>query len=360
MKTEPVIDRGVLMARVREVYRIDLEALTFVPIGQNSCAYRGDVKGGQRYLLKLLGPHPLGWTDPAHLDFYLTLTRVLSERGYPARVVAPVRAADGALWTRCGDGSDAPPLVVYPFVEGHSAGSEWRRSDPALAAVARTLGRMHRDTAELRRVVPAAARHVEGFDVPFERELLASLDALEGGAVPSDPIAEELRRVLVPRRRQVLGYLDRLRELHQIVRAAYPTSDRMVLCHTDVNPFNLLIGGRGDVYLLDWEGARLAPPEQDLRYILTAAAGRTDFAMAHYEDEFGPATIGADVLAFYKYHRPLFEIAYYCRRILAPDANATQRRSDLREIVDGVVAWWDQLPADVAALTAVIAGRARS
>ncbi len=354
MKSRPAVDEAALRMEVHNQYGLRTVDLSFLPVGQNSSAYVAAADDGRRYLLKLFGPHPLGWSGPAHLDYYLELTCILSERDYPARVVAPVPTVTGRLWTWWDSAPGAPSalrLALYPFIEGRAAGSDWRASDHTLKAVAQTLGRMHRDTDDLRARVPALVRHAESFDVSFERELLANVATLEHQAAPPGPVVEELRRRLLPERGRILAYLQRARELSSLARAAYISADRMVLCHTDVNPFNLLIGRDGEVYLLDWEGAKLAPPEQDLRCLLGADAARNALALTWYAGEFGPVLPNADVLAFYEYRWPLFELAYYTSRILADETSEEQRRSDLQEIEEDVLSWWDELPAQVVQLS---------
>jgi spectinomycin phosphotransferase len=258
--------------------------------------------------------------------------------------VAPRPARSGALWTRFA----GLPCVLYDVVPGRRAGNPGRWADATLAAVAEALGRLHRDTAALAAAVPAARRHAEAFDLGFEDTLWTLLDALEAGRVPEGPApgaaAElrgawaEARETIPPLRGAIRSRMTRLRALRDRARAAHPDGARMVLCHTDVNGDNVLVDDAGAVALLDWEGAKLAPRELDVRYVLDP--GRLDLALGAYERGAGPVRLDVDVLAFDLYRRPLFELRWYLGRALAPAAAPAQRVADLREAAAHARGWW--------------------
>jgi aminoglycoside phosphotransferase (APT) family kinase protein len=76
----------------------------------------------------------------------------------------------------------------------------------------------------------------------------------------------------------VAAYLDRMRAMSEVVgrtdlvtaadrlAATAPAPGRMVLCHGDLHPFNLLIDDAGTVTVIDWSAAILAPAEYDLAF----------------------------------------------------------------------------------------------
>ncbi len=45
-----------------------------------------------------------------------------------------------------------------------------------------------------------------------------------------------------------------------------PRQRRLVVCHGDLHPFNLLTDGDGNVTVLDWTGAAIAPPAYDVAF----------------------------------------------------------------------------------------------
>jgi aminoglycoside phosphotransferase (APT) family kinase protein len=136
--------------------------------------------------------------------------------------------------------------AVMDFVDGAPMlagldGAGAVRQFPALfrhlpRRLADTMASIHRvDPEPVARRVRAAAPGV-AFTVD---EVLAHLEA---GAV-AEP--------------WLVGALGRL-------RAARPSQDGAVLCHGDLHPFNLLAGPGGDLTVLDWTAAAVAPPAYDV------------------------------------------------------------------------------------------------
>jgi thiamine kinase-like enzyme len=54
--------------------------------------------------------------------------------------------------------------------------------------------------------------------------------------------------------------------LIQVVQclALRPILSGSEVCHTDLHGENLMVDDRGNLYILDWETAMIAPPEHDL------------------------------------------------------------------------------------------------
>lgn len=128
-------------------------------------------------------------------------------------------------------------LILFHWIEGCTVGFE-RFPDQILAKLATLVGRLHKSTPQIEWPNPPC----EGFGIPFEGELLKGLEALEGVTSADTSGKRELRRLVLPRRDEILGPLDRLRELQALVRAR---DVERVLCHTDAaqEGYTLCLGG---------------------------------------------------------------------------------------------------------------------
>lgn len=147
-------------------------------------------------------------------------------------------------------------LIVFHFIEGELVGFG-DLPDDVVAKLAGLVGRLHRSTSTLDLVNPL----VEDFRIFFEEALPAGLEALAEPGPGVSAVWRGFQELLLLRRSEIRDYLDRLKELQAIVRARHR---EMVVCHADLHRGNLLLDSRGNLYILDWEGAMLAPPEQDL------------------------------------------------------------------------------------------------
>jgi spectinomycin phosphotransferase len=144
----------------------------------------------------------------------------------------------------------------------------------------------------------------------------------------------ELRELLLPQEDELLSRLDRLRELQALARA----SDReMVVCHTDLHGENLMMDGRSELYIIDWEGAMIAPPEHDL-FFLAGYDTFWDDLLPIYEDEKGPVDLDSNVFGFYYYRRNLEDLTDWIVRILYHNTDYEQDREDLRGIAKDCIA----------------------
>jgi aminoglycoside phosphotransferase (APT) family kinase protein len=101
----------------------------------------------------------------------------------------------------------------------------------------------------------------------------------------------------------------------------------LVICHTDLHGANLLVDPADELYILDWENAMLAPPEQDLFFFAGDERFWTLF-WPNYAREFEGAGLDADTLAFYMYRRGLEDLADWLQRLFAGvDDDETERRA---------------------------------
>lgn len=97
-----------------------------------------------------------------------------------------------------------------------------------------------------------------------------------------------------------------------------------MLCHTDLGGSNLLVDEMGELVLLDWDEALVAPPEHDLQ----AAASSPHFAefLRTYREAGGADELHLDHFAFYLVRRYLEDLAH--RLLLLLDYNTTDAEDE--------------------------------
>ena len=168
-----------------------------------------------------------------------------------ASVVAPVRTIRGHV---VGELGPHYALALYPHIDGVSSRFGPNGSDGERTAVIHELVRLHQSTDLVRTIAP-----IDGRTIPRRSELEASLEALNQQWI-SGPFADRTRELLTHNRvalRQALTRYDRLAEI------VASRQDRWVISHGEPHRANVIMTDHG-VRLIDWETARLAPPERDL------------------------------------------------------------------------------------------------
>ena len=328
MKIELDIDRASLAQRVCQEYEIDIEELTFIPAGEVAYCYIVDCPGGSRYFLKLLSDSRLGRICASGLDFYLPLTRNLHYKGILPNIPYPIKARDGHLETDFG----GQPLVLFNFIDGEVIGFENPLPDDILVKLAKLVGILHKSTPE----IGIELSRVEHFDIIFEEDLVNGLDALDHITSCDSSGKQGLRDLLLPRKAEILGYLDRLKEFQRIVRGI---EKQKVLCHTDLHGGNMIMNDSGELYILDWEGALVAPPEHDL-FAFAWEDRFMDVFFRNYEQEFGSTSLDSSVFGFYYYRRNLEDLTDWIVRILYENTDEEQDEHDLKGIAEDCIEDW--------------------
>ena len=331
MKFESDIDKTALLEKIRREYGTDAVRLTFVPKGEVSYCYIVDCSKNERYFLKLFDNSRLARISVSRLDFYLPLTWNLHFKGLLPNVPYPVKTRDDSFTTNFGDWL----LVLSNFIDGELIGCDSPLSDDLLIKLARLVGVLHRSTSE----IGIEFSHVEQFGIPFESDLINGLDALERVTERDSKGKQALRELLLPRRDDIFGYLKRLRELQKLARAV---GKEKVLCHTDLHGDNLIMDTHGNLHILDWEGAMLAPPEHDL-FFFAWEDRFLDVFLPNYRREFGPVNLDSSVFGFYYYRRNLEDLTDWIVRILYENTDDEQDRIDLEGIVEDCVEGWPYL-----------------
>jgi len=335
-----------LAETVSRAYGLELaEIAPAAARGESAQHYRAVDADGRPWFLKVVLPDRCYPRRPRRLDAALRLTALLRERVHAANIVAPALARDGAPIVWCGDAR----VALFPFVEARPLGARASWPEAALAAVARMAGELQASTGALGHLGPWTER----FELGYERLLARALDGLAAIRPDARPGQQAAREAILPRRRGVVHLVERHRALRAHARRRRP---RLVLCHTDLNGDNLLLDAGGRVHAVDWDDLRLAPPEQDVRYILDPP--RLRLALSAYEDAAGPTPLDADVFGFYFYRRVLLDLAYFACRILTPGRTDTQDAHDLA-IVRSDCFWAldGGLDARIEAMRAALAAR---
>lgn len=325
MKYEPEIDKVGLAATVAGEYGIEVCRFTVVPKGWGSVCYVVECAHGGRYFLKL-APSARTGTAASDPDFYLPLTWTLYQRGLFRNLTYPIPNAQGEFRTEFG----IYTLILFNYIDGTTLEEEDLLSERLLPLLAEAMGRIHASTPDIGIERP----FTDGFELTFEQDLLRGPEVLRLGAAHDRSSTHTLGEILLPREAELRALLERTRELGERVRGLNP---EMVLCHTDLWGANLMLDREGDLYVLDWETALLAPPEHDLFSFVDDA--RFPRLLEVYERSFRPVDLHPDTFAFYILRRNLEDLAAWVLRILEGEHDEEQDMDDLEGVRDSLYQW---------------------
>jgi spectinomycin phosphotransferase len=335
MLVEPDLDRGVLAAALQRHYGVVAGAMRFIPAGETAWCYQVTDERGGRWFLKLARP---GAIEQARAEFALRLGGALADLGLPVPRPRPTRA--GELWRWLG----GLQVTVFEFIDGQPLRDQDLRVPWVARKAARLVAAVHAANPALAVPIP----FVETFEIWTDglRRCLAELHPGAGG------LRAEARALVWPQRTALLGMLERLQALGDAARSR---PREQVLCHGDLIGDNLLGDRGGRLWVVDWDGATLAPRERDLA--LFTGQGFERF-LDDYEGDAGTHDLDPELVAFFLLRRNLDDLVDWLGALLTADRPEEQRRGDL----DGVrwcLSRWDALEARIQDTRLVLARRHR-
>jgi spectinomycin phosphotransferase len=329
MKYEIPLDRKGLIASIHHQYGLEVVRLDFVPQGEVGQHYRATCADQRVFFLTLLGDNRLARLGAARLDFYLSLTSELYEQGLFRQLAPPIRTLAGDLKIAF----EGQPVILYRDIPGQNLMENPIFPTDLPQRTAALIANLHEVTPHLQLKIP----YIEEFTLPFEQALIEGLAALEkiGKLNRSGRLA--LRDLLLPNQELIRGLLGRL---HRLAEQADRLQSDLVVCHTDANLANLILEDGGELFLVDWEGAMLAPAEHDL-FIFTGD-GFSEF-LRYYRQARPRVKLSAVLFAFYFYRRNLEDLTDWIVRILYENTLDEQDQHDLAGVQQDCVAGWPYL-----------------
>ena len=320
MRDDPGLDLGAIAACLAANYGVCVASMAYLPIGYDYAAfvYRVVAEDGAVWFLKIRsGPV----FEPG-----LAVPAALTEAGVP-NVLAPLRTRAGDLWCRLGDFA----AILYPFVPGENAmdagldDGQWRTFGATLRAV-----------------------HDSGLHGRFRDRLAA-----ETFALPSAAVAREVGAVVEAggfagaAARFAAAWRDHAARIEWVLARAGALGRELaarswdpVLCHADIHAANLLVGADGRIYLVDWDGPKIAPRERDLLFVVGSTIARVvePREEALFFAGYGPVAVDPVCLAFYRYERVIEDIGEFGKTILLDPTLSEDARAAAAELAIGNLA----------------------
>ncbi|MEV0803922.1 phosphotransferase [Kribbella sp. NPDC050281] len=229
----------------------------------------------------------------------------LADSGLPG-VPEMIRTTDSGLWSV----HAKKRLTITPWINGVRA-AETGLTDEQWTQYGVLLRRVH-DAEPPPRLRDALPRHSHiDARVPAIAEKLQTRLATQA---PEDEIEEELGAVWKEHEDTITHLLT--------ARPPEPVGPR-VICHGDPHLGNVLVDD--DLHLIDWDDVILAPPEQDLMFML---GGMGDVGPTHPEhlDAFltgyGPHTIDDEAVRYYRHVRAFEDVFTWSDQAITGPDNA--------------------------------------
>ncbi|RKU25869.1 hypothetical protein C6499_14255 [Candidatus Poribacteria bacterium] len=315
MKVDNTFDKTELKESLSSAYALPLQSITFFPEGEDSYGYIVLSENGEKYFAKASTSVP---------NSCLQVASLLRHQCDISGIVAPLETLKGTLsvpWHNF-------QVSLFPFIEGKSRWDLWKVgkdfTDAELSQTAALLATIHGCTD----AVASNNLTVATYDLPLRQELHRVLEAPE--KIPAqNRYQKRLLEAIVQHRSEILQTLERYDSLG---RSASVLQTPFVITHGDPTPGNLIINAENRLYIIDWDGVCLGPPEKDL---VSFTGERFEVVLESYlAERRNPVRLHADIFGFYIYEWTLNEIRDYGTKILFKNNDAQQNEYDWESLQD--------------------------
>lgn len=202
-------------------------------------------------------------------------------------------------------------FLLFDYIEGETVGKNMTHVQ--IIEAADIMAHLHRYGNE----IPVDTKKIrEDFSVPF-------CFSLEHLIVKNFTILpDDVKAILQPCLKQIRSKNNEVISLSEKVKLG---NIKMVLCHTDAHGWNLMQGEH--LFLVDWEGLKLAPAEADLTMFTKKEYWNT--FIEHYYKLCPNFNLDKDTFMFYILRRKIEDIWAFIEGILFDNLSEQQRERDL-------------------------------
>lgn len=299
-----------LIKWLNENYSLDIITVTALPQGAIGDSYVIENSNHEKYFLKIHLTSVLNIDNPHGLDTTLKLTSLFHDKGIN-NVPYPIKRKDGELEGKF----EKYSILITNYIDGHFPVI----TKDVVVNVAELIARIHQVKTN------DANLPTEPFGLSYANELKKYLLTLEKKE-NLDKRQQKLGDLLLSYQAQLNKDLNQLNELCNKVKQKDNT---LVVTHGDLIADNLIKDNIGNVFIVDWDWARLSPPERDLWFFMGEFG--QDFIKT-YKKHNPQQRINLDLLSFYMYKRYIEDIVYWANQILNENIDEAQFQGNLKGI----------------------------
>jgi Ser/Thr protein kinase RdoA (MazF antagonist) len=246
------------------------------------------------------------WTE--NINSYMPILMWLNENtDLQGKIVQPIKTKKNDY--RFDDEENV--FLLFDYIEGETVGKNLTHIQVLEAAD--IMACLHSYGNE----IPVNTEKIkEDFSVPF----CFSLEHLIAENFTSLPV--DVKAILQPCLEQLISKNNEVISLSEMLKVR---NIEMVLCHTDAHGWNLMQGEH--LFLVDWEGIKLAPAEADLT--MFTKKEYWDTFIEHYYKLRPNFNLDKDLFMFYIIRRKIEDIWVFIEGTLLDNLSQQQRERDL-------------------------------
>ena len=197
-------------------------------------------------------------------------------------------------------------IVVSNFIYGKN--DEKQLNKTQLENFAKLLAKIHSSPESLKELI----HHKETFDLSYLKELVEILKIISGNS--KTPFQEKISKLLLKNNSTILDFI---KETIYLSKELKLSRGDLVITHSDPYFLNLM-KVKNEIYLIDWDGIKLGPKEQDIWfYLIKGICNKPFIFLNSYEKIFGEFKLNKNIIHYYIRSRVLEDFYQYLKEILS-------------------------------------------
>ena len=310
----------ILFKHILDNYKIAVKQIKHVPIGEVANSYILFSESKIKYFLKIYPSSRIVDKNVKKRHNSHKIAHFLYHQEGIDQVTYPIKTKTGDFKSLFGD----TVLVIWTFVEGKMANEKKRKTESFLEGLANLLGRIHNSTSNLK----LDSIEKFSFDLEFRKDLLFCIKEATACTTSKDKSFNKLQKLINQYAEVILESLVYIEELS--LKLQDKDEINYVLCHSDPIIHNIIIDSKNKIHLVDWDGAVLAPFEQDIWFYILD--DKFELFFQKYKEASGFKTLDEDIIVFLFYERTLADLTDWIYRILFEEITPDQIKSDFKEL----------------------------
>jgi hypothetical protein len=291
---------------IAKSYGLFINSFDAVVAGEIGESYIVESKERIKYFFKILKKEKVDHIDD--LDASLRLSSYLSSSGITA-ISSPLKTIEGRPMLEYGEYF----FILSNYIDAKRIDVPIPKED--VEKIASAVGALHcLGSAEL-------GLRDEPFDTSYADMLKDQLDTIENSSDAA------LRNLLLSNKERLLRDLA---DLQSFCIAAQGAKKAGVITHGDLIADNMLKDKSGQIYIVDWDTARIAPPERDVWFFLKDDNAREFLSV--YKEVNPDVSFNINIIGFFMYKRYLEDIVYWLDEILTKNISEEQKIANIAGI----------------------------
>lgn len=299
---------------VEKNYKIEILNISYHPVGENGSSYILKSKQG-KFFVKVFAKTSDVYKSIREIKVFIDfLYRIKTEDSFDY-ISMPIKNKNGNLISKF----NGFPIVLEEYISGANPKKLLKKDYEELG---RIIG-------EFQNIDPLKFGNVKKdiLDLKWESKILTILKKYETKKAAAGG-EKEVVKILRNRKKLIKSAVKLLKENVDYIKSK---KDDYVLIHEDLHGLNLL-KTKNKIYLIDWEGLRLALPERDLIFFRRGLNLNSFFKKEYDKARNKEHAVDRRVMKFYIVKRLLSDLTYFSELVIDRRESAREARGYLQEI----------------------------